>query len=65
MTAAPTLFRARSVITMEPDTAPGKLANFTVLAQDPYTVAPEQLNRIDVLEAFTQAAGSQRSASCT
>ncbi|MGZ5364925.1 MAG: hypothetical protein ACXWZR_13730 [Mycobacterium sp.] len=49
MTAAPTLFRARSVITMEPDTAPGKLANFTVLAQDPYTVAPEQLNRIDVL----------------
>ena len=29
--------------------APGKLANFTVLAQDPYLVAPEQLNTIDVV----------------
>jgi predicted amidohydrolase YtcJ len=29
--------------------APGKLANFTVLGQNPYTVAPEQLNKIVVL----------------
>ena len=29
--------------------APGKLANFTVLAEDPYTVEPERLGDIDVL----------------
>ncbi len=29
--------------------APGKLANFTVLAQNPDTVAPEQLNGTEVL----------------
>lgn len=28
---------------------PGKLANFTVLGEDPYAVAPENLNRIAVL----------------
>jgi predicted amidohydrolase YtcJ len=29
--------------------AVGKLANFTVLSEDPYTVDPERLNRIPVL----------------
>jgi predicted amidohydrolase YtcJ len=29
--------------------AVGKLANFTVLSEDPYAVDPERLNRIPVL----------------
>ena len=28
---------------------PGKLANFSVLAEDPYTVEPTRLNEIPVL----------------
>ena len=28
---------------------PGKLANFTVLAEDPYTVEPLELNNVPVL----------------
>jgi len=29
--------------------ATGKVANFTVLGEDPYTVEPERLNEIEVL----------------